>query len=271
MGNARVFRSLGRGLLPVVLWTAVPPAPLPAQEPAGPQSGPRWFAHLSLERQFLDSDLPPWSDWTSVEVGLVREFNRGAVGVQAFRVERFGAMDGGAAVDLYRELWAGSYGNLRVRVAPGGGTLPEADVRGELFQALPGAWEVSGSWWRMSLPVHDVDVAGLGVARYVGDWYVREVTSLSFLAGESSLSASVSARRFLGSSREFLELGAGVGREAVVLGTGPAVDTRDTRFAQVRVSRFLGRRWGVTGTAGYHAFEGAPDRKLLAVGILARF
>jgi len=271
MDDARSFAGLVPGLLAALFWSAFPPAPLSAQAPSAPRAEARWLAHLSWERQFPGSDLPQWSDWTSMEVGLLRDFRSGAVGVQAFRVERFGAVDGGAAVDVYRELWSGSYGNVRVRVAPDAGILPDADARIELFQALPGAWEVSGSWWRMDVPAYDVDVLGVGVARYVGQWYLRQVTSLSFLAGESALSASLSARRYLGSSREFLELGAGVGREAVVLGAGPAVDTRDTRFAQVRMSRFLGRRWGVTGTAGYHAFEGTPDRKLLAVGILARF
>ncbi|MDT8341547.1 MAG: YaiO family outer membrane beta-barrel protein [Longimicrobiales bacterium] len=241
--------------------------------PPAPADGPpaQWFASVAYQREFIDSDLPQWEDWSLAQALVLRDFAAGALGVELFRAGRFRTHDEGFAVDGYRNLWAGAYANVRVRVTPDADLLPSVDGRGELFQSLPGGWEVSGSYWVMDFDRHDVQVAGAGVAHYRGNWYLRQTATLSRLAGESSLATAVTARRFLAGAREFVEVAGGLGREAVILGEGPRVESRDTGFVQGRVQRFLTPRWGLTGAVSYNRFEGTPGRLGVTLGLLARF
>ncbi len=232
---------------------------------------PAWFAGLWYERDFISSDLPQWTDWAGVRAAAVRELPRGAIGLELFVAERFVLRDRGMLVDAYGELWNRAYGNLRLRVTPGADVLPGKDVRGELFQAWPGGWELSGSGWWMDFPEHDATVLGVGLARYLGSWYLREVVTLGRLAGESALSARVLARRYLHPPREYVEVSGGVGKEVVVLGAGPVVDVRGTRFVQAGLQKFLTPTWGVAATLAYNRFQGAPSRRGGSVGVLARF
>ena len=230
-----------------------------------------WFVGLWYEREFISSGLPGWSDWSGIRVTAMRNLPKGALGVEVFRAERFGLGDSGGSLDGYLELWERAYANLRLRVTPGADILPGVDLRGELFQAWPGGWEVSGSGWWMDFPEHDAWVVGGGVARYVGSWYLRETVTLGSLAGESALSTSFLARRYLDPPQEYLELAGGVGKEVVVLGVGPTADVRDTRFVRAGLQKLFTRSWGLAGAIQYSRFEGTPSRRGGSLGILARF
>lgn len=246
------------------------PIPWVARE-AGQDTLARWFSSVRYDRELISSDLPQWVDWSSVYALLIRDFQAGALGVELAQVERFGYRDRGVTVDGYRTLWNRSYGNLRLRVNPGSDVLPKADLRLEWFQGLPGGWEPSVSYWRMDFDKDDVDLFGLGLARYVGNWYLREVTSVSRLSGHSALSFSVSARRFLNPPREYWEVSGGIGQEAVVLGPGPEVEVRKTRFLRASLQKFLSARWGYSAATAYNRFEGAPERWGVSLGIISRF
>jgi YaiO family outer membrane protein len=246
--------------------------------PEGPGRGapgrdtiPRWFASVAYERELIDSDLPVWTDWTRTRALLYRDLPEGAIGVEAAQVERFGLRDLGVALDVYRNVWEGAYANVWLRLSPAAEVLPDVDVRLELFQAFAGSWEASGSYRRMDFDANDVDVVGVGLARYVGDWYLRGVSSVSTVAGRSTFSLAGVARRFLSPPREFLELSGGLGREAVIVGPGPAVELRHSRFLQARLQRFLSAHWGVAVAASYNRFEGTPVRRALSLGLITRF
>jgi len=240
--------------------------------PVEPDTVPgAWFAGVWYERELISSDLLQWSDWSGFRGVVVRDFPGGALGVELFQAERFGVRDRGVILDGYADLWARAYANLRIRAAPEAEVLPRMDLRAELFQAWASGWEVSGSLWWMDFPQRDVEVAGVGVARYVADWYLREVVTLSTLAGESVLSASALARFYLDPPREYLEISGGLGKEVVVLGAGPTVDVRETRFVQLGLQRFLTRTWGMAATVMLNRFEGAPARRGGSLGLMARF
>jgi YaiO family outer membrane protein len=188
-----------------------------------------------------------------------------------FRVGRFGQKDIGFALDGYQELWSRAYGNLMTRVTPGADILPTFDLRLEVFQAFEAGWEVSGSYRWMGLPEDDVHVAGLGLAKYTGAWYLRGVTTVSTMDGVSSFSATAFARRFFDPPWEYAQVAAGMGHELVVTGPGPMVDLRATRFLQGRFQRFLYPHWGISAEVSYHRFEGIPSRKGLSLGMITRF
>jgi YaiO family outer membrane protein len=230
-----------------------------------------WFGGVRLEREFISSTQPQWTDWIQYRGFLIRDFSRGAVGLEVAQIERFGQSDEVLVLDNYLELWTRSYANLRVRWNPKPDVLPNADVRAEVFQAFENGWEISGSYWRMDFDEEDVDVLGAGMAKYLGNWYLRQVTLVSWLADQPALSASVAARRFLNPPREYMELSGGLGEEVVVVGPGPTVETRETRFVRTSFQWFFSSHWGLAAAAMYNHFEGAPDRWGLSVGLLSQF
>lgn len=238
---------------------------------ADPDTLTPWFAGLHHQREFIASSIPQWTDWTLSQAILVRDLNGGAVGGEVFQAERFGLRDVGVALDVYRELWARSYGNIRLRMTPQADALPRWDLRMEGFQAFAGGWEISGSYWRMDFEDDDVNVLGVGGGKYHGLWYLRATTTLSTLAERSALSYAGMIRRFVGTSKEYVEVSGGIGREVVVLGPGPVVDVRDTRFFQARVQRFLNARWGFAAGFAHNRFEGAPERNGVSIGLITRF
>jgi YaiO family outer membrane protein len=191
--------------------------------------------------------------------------------VEIALVERFDLTDEVVALDAYHNLWTRAYGNLRIRLNPEADVLPNADVRAELFQAFENGWEVSGSFWRLALDSDDVTVLGAGLAKYHGHWYLRQVSNVSWLSGEAAFSLSFAARRLLNPPREFVELSGGIGEEAVVLGPGPTLDVRETRFVRASIQRFFSTRWGYSAAAMYNLFEGTPERWGLMLGLLTRF
>jgi len=193
------------------------------------------------------------------------------LGAEVAQVGRFGLKDEVLALDGYKNLWNRAYANLRVRINPKSDILPNADVRGELFQALESGWEVSGSYWRLDLDLEDVDVMGVGLAKYHGDWYLRQVTNVSRLAGKFAVSLSFAVRRLLNPPHEYVELSGGIGEEAVLLGPGPVVDLRHTRFVRGSVQRFFSTHWGYSTAAMFNLFEGTPERWGLKLGLLTRF
>jgi YaiO family outer membrane protein len=233
--------------------------------------GSGWFAVARQDLDVFESDRPEWSDWTQSSVVLLRAHPGGSLGGEVFRVRRFGQKDWGFVLDGYQQLWSRAYGNLRMRVTPGADLLPNFDLRLEVFQASEGGWEVSGSCWWMGFPEDDVHVAGVGLAKYSGAWYLREVTTVTTMGGTSSFSTSAFARRFFDPPWEYLEVAGGVGQGLVVVSPGPVVDLRSTRFLQGRFQRFLYPHWGISAGVSYHRFEGSPARRGLSLGMITRF
>lgn len=246
---------------------------------------PLWFADLRYERDAFRGGSPVWTDWWAARGTLYRELGRGTLGIGGSLERRFGRADESVTVDAYHDLWTGAYGNVRLRAAPGAEVLPLSDVRGEIFQAFGGPWEGSAHLWHLNAGGPDVTLGGLGLARYAGAWYVRAIGSLASSGGRETGSGRLAARRFLGGSREYLEISAGGGGEVVTVGPGPELDVRDTWFAQITAQRYfwiLGRpaedpevgsprRVGVQVTGGLHDFEGIPRRIRFGLGMIASF
>ncbi len=247
-------------------------------EPLLKESGPatdttavRWVVGVSFGREVMEGRRPGWPDG-SEQRGWVQGRGRGgAVGMELFRVVRFHQTDAGVVLEGYRDLWRGGYGHLRLRVTPQAEVLPRYDVRGEVFQGVGEGWEMAASGWRMELPGPNVTVLGVGVGRYLADWYVRALTHLGRLAGKGTVSFSGRARRYLGASQEYWEVVAGVGEEPAVLGPGPSVAVRRTRFFAAGFQRFPSAWWGLSLHGSYQSIEGTPARWIWQLGGLARF
>ncbi|MBA3889274.1 MAG: YaiO family outer membrane beta-barrel protein [Gemmatimonadaceae bacterium] len=239
-----------------------------------PLSG--WTAEATIGRDSYLSDASTWRPWSAAELLVARRFDWGSIGVGAVEVKRFDRRDGARSLDIYGRLWPGAFGNLRGAVATTAVVLPTTDLSAELFQGVQGGWEPSVAIRRMGYG-NPVFLSSLSVGKYVGDrWYGRvRGTQAERGGGGGGSSVSGLVRRYVGPSREFVEMAAGTGEEAVTAGVTTSnevvVDIRQTGFLEVGGRKYLTRLLGASVSLGYHTFEAIPDRLGLRVGALARF
>jgi YaiO family outer membrane protein len=228
----------------------------------------RWQASAFYRYQSLTDGRPSWH---RTEALLLRRFRKGSVIVKGLRARRFDEWDEAVALEGYRDLWSGAYGHLRLQYAFSPQALAEAEVYAELFQSMGGGWEVAGTYWLRDYPGETLHLAGLGVGKYVGRWYLRAKTLLIPRASEVGVSQSLRARRYLGTSaREFLDVQAGLGRSVELVGPRPRVEIARTYFVTVRLQRFVTRHLGFSAGAAYSDVEFYARRGVTA-GLLVRW
>lgn len=242
--------------------------------PGPPFTG--WTAEVSAGRERYTADNGIWRPWTSADVLVARGYTGGSIGVAVTEVSRFDRRDGALSFDVYRALWEGAHGHVRGQVAREAVVLPGTDISAELYQGFAGGWEPSVGIRRLGYP-DAVLLTSLSLGKYVGDrWYGRlRGTRAERGGGSSGSSGSVLGRRYLGSSREYVEVSAGAGREAITAGLSVndevVVDIRRSGFVEVGGRKYLTRRFGGAVAAGYNTFEAIPARIGARVGIIARF
>lgn len=242
--------------------------------PGPPFSG--WTAEATVGGDSYVSDQSVWRPWSSAELLVSRRFVGGSIGLGVTEVKRFDRRDGAWTLDLYRALWPGAHGNVRAQAAREGVVLPTTDLSAELYQGFSGGWEPSVGVRRLGY-TDPVFLTSFSVGKYVSDrWYGRvRGTRAGRSGGHGGSSGSGLLRRYLGSPREFVELAAGAGKEAVTAGVMSGgevvVDIRQSGFMEVGGRKYLTRRFGGSAAASYHTFEAIPDRAGFRVGALARF
>lgn len=247
--------------------------PLVAQAEMEP---PRWSAELYYDVTQI-SPSPDEAYWQTVTAGVGRRSSNGSVAVQGLVTRRFEVSDAAVIADVYHDLWSGAYGNVRIGVAPAAEALSRFDAGAELYQALGNA-ELSASFRHQSFEVSEVNTLGVGLAYYIGNWYLRP-RGLAAQVDESwSPFLAFTARRYLGdTSDNLMELAVGIGEEVLEVaapasGTGPLdVITSGSRFVSLRSQRYFGRRFGVSASTSYSDYEEIPNRWRFALGVLTRW
>jgi YaiO family outer membrane protein len=112
---------------------------------------------------------PGWNDQTVA----VRHYTKaGSLAFETLRAHRFGRHDYAWALDGYVNLWPGAYANVRYQRGPAARLFPANAGRAELYQALGNGWEASVSDDVLGFPTR-VNIYGVGIAKYMGDWYVQ--------------------------------------------------------------------------------------------------
>jgi YaiO family outer membrane protein len=132
--------------------------------------GYRWSATLSGS---WTTWSPERADWTDYTLSVRRHFDRGSLAVEFLGANRFDITDQAWALDAYLHLWARAYVNLRYQQGPQADLFPSHAWRAELFQGVGRGWELSASYDRLEFSSSGVDMYGLGVGKYVGNWYLR--------------------------------------------------------------------------------------------------
>jgi len=255
------------GLLVLSLLMGSAVVPLYAQSPPDGDPTGSWEAAVFYTWQHLSDQRAPWQ----VSKALVqRRHAQGAVILEAAHVRRFGTGDASVSVDVWQDLWPQAYMHAAVDYTPAPALLPGQAVSGEVYQTLPGGWELAGSYAQRRYPAQAVHLVGAGLATYAGAWYLRAKTTVTRLYGRLSVVQSVRARRYLNPPREYVGIRVGGGRVAEVVDDGPVIETVRTFFATAQFQKFLTPHLGIM-IAGSYSDDAFFIRRGLSVGVLTRW
>ncbi|MBI2059193.1 MAG: YaiO family outer membrane beta-barrel protein [Nitrospirae bacterium] len=227
-----------------------------------------WKSSARYEFQRFEKDQADWHVFTG---SLERKFAPASLILEGFRVSRFGKWDEGVALDSYFGLWSRAYGNLRVQGVFDPDVMPTADVYAELFQGFGGGWEVSASYRNMMFKESVVNMPGISLGRYLGNWYLRGRAFANPSHGEIGYRGAGSARYFFESGDDFVEIGGALGRQVIVLGPGPRLDLRYATDILARAQRYFSRHLGVSLLVSFNDAERTPWGVGASVGVLGRW
>ena len=234
-----------------VVRTAVPDAML--------ADGYRWSLRAGVDHTGFSGGRDAWTD---TGLTLRRQFAFGSLGLEWLQADHFQRRDDAWALDSYVSLWSRAYANVRYQRGPTSGVLPRDAWRVEVFQGVGSGWELSASVDHLRFS-SDTEFYGVGVGRYVGNWYLRY--KLQHVPGVSSGSWShrgVVRNYYRGNADDYLEVSASHGRSADLDRSGALVRNSN---ASVGVSwvRYFRSDWGFKLGAGYaDAADGFNERQL---------
>lgn len=229
--------------------------------PDAVRSGPYlWSASVGVDA----TEFPTGGfHWIDTVTSIRRKFDFGSVGLEALTTDRFGLHDTAWAVDSYVDLWSRAYVNLRFQEGTDAVLFPRTRWRAELFQGVGHGWELSASYDRLEFST-PVELYGLGIGKYFGNWYVRwrhlYVPGTSDSPSWSNSDRLIIRNYFEGDADNYVEVAAGLGRTdeptGFILEPGTASHSWSATVALVK---FLTARVGfkIGLDAGY-GVEGEP-------------
>lgn len=207
-------------------------------------AGYLWSASLSVGHSEFTPARAGWSDET---LSLRRHFSHGSLALEILGAQRFGGGDQAWALDGYVGLWSRAYANLRFQNGPSASLFPGHSWRVELFQGVGKGWELSASYDQLAFS-SNVDMYGVGVGRYFGNFYAR--ARRLYIPGDNGHSTSdrLQLRYYWkGDGDNYLEgtIGRGRSEEAIIGSAGnTSTSTSNRNSASVSYVRFPSPRWG---------------------------
>ena len=224
-----------------------------------------WEPTITLDMQTFSDNRP---NWITSNVSVKREFSSGSLVLSLIQTRRFSKSDQAAQLQGYLNLWRRSYANLRLQFASQPRVIPGTDVTAELFQGFGAGWQASGSYRRMSFPDKKVNIYGASLAKYAGEWFLHIRCLIVPGNQESGLFVGGAGRRYLGTADDFVELGAGHGRETDLTSTGPVIYA--TNVLTLRGQTFINRRLGIALSGNFNQRANFSRRGIL-LGIITRW
>lgn len=209
-------------------------------------------------------------DWNDAELSLRRRFARGSLALEWLQADHFRTTDPAWALDGYAALWSRAYANARYQHGPDNGVLPSEAWRVELFQGVGRGWELSASVDHLRFS-SDTEFYGIGVGRYVGNWYARY--KLQHVPGEGSGSWSHRAllrNYYRGDADDYVEVSASSGRSTDLDRFGGLVRDSSASLGVAWV-HFVQPRWGFKLGAGFANDEGGINERSVSVALYTRW
>jgi YaiO family outer membrane protein len=178
-------------------------------------AGYAWSASLGAS---WESFSPARADWSDYTLSVRRHFERGSLALETLGANRFSSSANAWALDGYVDVWSRAYANLRYQRGASGSLFPQTSWRAELYQGVGRRWELAGSYDRLDFTSSGVGIYGLGVGKYVGNWYLRLRHLFVPGSGGNSNSDRLLARYYYkGDADNYVECAAGAGWSDTVL------------------------------------------------------
>ena len=229
----------------------------------------RWSASGTYDHTgFEGGSRKPWNDYS---FSLRRRFDQGSLAVEVLKANRFGYDDTAYALDGYVNLWPRAYANIRYQWASGNKVFPNYAARGEIFQGVGSGWELSGSYDRLKFS-DKVDIYGIGVGKYFGNYYARFRTT--YVPGDDGTSShgyrALLRNYYRGDADSYVELRVGYGRGNDYL-PGQGYSQVSNGSAGVSWVLFPERNWGFKLSADYGRDSVAPNQYSMSMSVYRRW
>ncbi|WP_313214579.1 YaiO family outer membrane beta-barrel protein [Stenotrophomonas acidaminiphila] len=229
--------------------------------------GYRWGANVGWDHTGFSGGRQSWND---ANLTLRRYFERGSLGLELLRADHFGRSDTAWALDGYAPLWTRAYANLRYQRGPSSGLLPKYAWRAEVFQGVGSGWELSASVDHLRFS-SDTEFYGVGVGRYVGNWYGRYKLQHVPGAGSGSWSHRVLLRNYYrGDADDYWEVSAGTGRSTDMDRFGTVVRNSNAAVG-VAWMHYFAPHWGLKLGAGYSDDDAGFAEKRVSLSVYSRW
>lgn len=207
----------------------------------------RWLAHVGDTYSSFSAGRSAWSEY---DANVRWYFPHGSLAAESLVAERFSLTDHAFALDGYSDAWSRAYLNLRYQYAPNATLYPQYSYRAELFQGVGRGWEPSLSYDYMSFTRSTVDMYGVGLGKYLGNWYLRWRTLLIPSSTGSGVSHRAIARYYYsGTADDYVELNGGFAHGSELLPHSVLVDVTSSWTLGAQVQKFFTPRWGLWFTA----------------------
>ncbi|WP_266168872.1 YaiO family outer membrane beta-barrel protein [Dyella subtropica] len=229
--------------------------------------GYRWGATASWDHTGFSGSR---QDWNDADLSLRRYFSRGSLALELLRADHFGSSNTAWALDGYVPLWSRAYANVRYQHGPSNGVLPQQAWRMEAFQGVGRGWELSASIDHLHFS-SDTDFYGIGVGRYVGNWYARYKLQYVPGVGSGSWSQRLVVRNYYrGDADDYLELSISSGRSTDVARFGSVVRNSNAAIG-IAWAHYFSPHWGFKLGAGYANDDGGYDERRLWLALYSRW
>lgn len=228
-------------------------------------AGYTWAA--SVSSSWTDpGNGPRWNDQT---VSVRHYAKGGSLAFETLRAHRFGEHDYAWALDGYASLWSGAYANLRYQRGAAARLFPANAGRAELYQSLGGGWEASLSDDVLGFASR-VNIYGVSLAKYTGDWYVQLRHQNIVSAGSHGTGERLLARwYYAGDADTYAE---------ATLSSGRSDDPLSLVGGQSRSGggsvtwvRYWTPKWGTRVGASVSRASGAANQRELDVALYRRW
>lgn len=229
--------------------------------------GYTWSLRAGVDRTLFSGGREGWND---ANLTLRRKFERGSLGLEVLQADHFGRRDSAWALDGYVSLWARAYANVRYQHGPSSGILPRHSWRTELFQGVGSGWELSASIDHLRFS-SDTEFYGVGVGRYVGNWYLRY--KLQHVPGVSSGSWShrvVVRNYYRGNADDYFEVSGSSGRSSDLDRSGALVRNSNASLG-VSWTHYFRPDWGFKVGVGTSDDADGFDERQLSLSLYRRW
>lgn len=254
--------------LPILAGAAVPARSQSAETPRRIADRPWVGARYDLD---VVSGLDAWQELT---VEMAQPVSDAMLIARVREARRFGLYGTQVEGEAYPHLGPLTYLYLGAAGSSSSDVYPTLRLSGEVYRALPAAWEVSLGGRYARTPLVRLNTITGTVARYVGNWWLSARPSYTSYSGEHARALSGVARRYFSGRYDYVSMTVSASGGADPEARDPLRLERPATLhgwaAHVERLRPVGERLRLRYGAGYEREElaaaGRREHRTLVVG-----